>query len=151
MRQVAIALAMTITAFASIAQPPPEWQSHAQWCLTDRGDSGRAYRSSCASGHYGAVLRCQAHNPRAQQMIAHAGQAAVNAFMAARAPAECSQQSKPCVRMGGAPAYLTNTCGNCRKVRLVGCHVGDVFVPENRSVAVPRCVGTVAIAAETDC
>ena len=137
----------------SLNAQQPEWQIHASWCVGDPGSSGRNYRAACTSGadQFDSVMNCQSHNRSAQAAINAAGRTAVNAYMVSRAPSACQPVQSPCVRMGGAPAYLTNGCNVCRSVRLVGCFVGDVTIGPHLSMPVPRCGGTVQIALERGC
>lgn len=65
----------------------PEWQTHAKWCTTDKGNAHGAYIATCTQANhdqFDAVIACQAHGGKpaeAQKAIRDAGRAAVNTFM----------------------------------------------------------------------
>jgi hypothetical protein len=78
----------------------PDWQIHSIWCTRDGGSSGNVYKSMCANhDQFDSIVACQKDaekghpNDPTSQTVINAGKDAVNAYMADKKPAYCSQSA----------------------------------------------------------
>jgi hypothetical protein len=87
-----------------VAQQPPDWQIHSNWCANvDNGSSHKVYMSTCAcSDQYDSVLACQrdagqnnGDGGAAVRAIENAGRQNVNSYMENNKPAQCRSSYGP--------------------------------------------------------